>query len=91
MAERIRAVVKGRVQGVGFRDFVEREARALNLSGYVRNRPDGTVECVAEGPSDALDRLLDKLRQGPRMSAVGDLEVERGPAQGEFEGFELEW
>jgi acylphosphatase len=91
MPERVRAIVKGRVQGVGFRDFAAREARALGLGGYVRNQRDGSVECVAEGPDEALERLLDKLRRGPRMAAVREVEVERAAASGEFEGFELVW
>jgi acylphosphatase len=59
---RMTALVHGQVQGVGFRWFVRRVARSLGLAGYAVNRPDGTVEVVAEGPRDACDQLIDTLR-----------------------------
>jgi len=89
VASRIRAVVHGAVQGVGFRDFVERRARELDLAGMVRNRPDGTVEVVAEGPRGAVEVLQDHLRAGPRMASVERVEVTEEPATGEFRGFEV--
>jgi acylphosphatase len=62
----LRAVVYGRVQGVGFRFFVQDEAAKLGLTGYARNLSNGrSVEVVAEGPTPALDRLLASLRRGP--------------------------
>ncbi len=64
------AVVYGRVQGVGFRDFVRRRARALSVAGWVRNLPDGTVEVRAEGPKDALLSLMSALHEGPVGSRV---------------------
>jgi acylphosphatase len=67
---RLRAVVRGRVQGVGFREFTRRHAAALGLCGWVRNRPDGSVELEAEGPRSALDELLRQVRTGPRLSHV---------------------
>jgi len=82
-------VVHGDVQGVGFRDFVERRARELSLAGSVRNRHDGTVEVVAEGPRNLLDRLLQNLRDGPRMASVDRVEVVEEPATGEFSGFRV--
>lgn len=84
---RIRAVARGRVQGVGFRWFVHREANRLGVYGWVRNLPDGTVETVAEGPADILDQLVAALREGPAASDVSALDVHREPATGEFEGF----
>ena len=57
------AIVKGRVQGVGFRATVRAHASALGLTGYVRNLPDGRVELVAQGDQDKLDQLLVQLRQ----------------------------
>jgi acylphosphatase len=82
-------VVHGAVQGVGFRDFVERRARELALGGLVRNRRDGTVEVVAEGPAEAVEALRDHLRRGPRMASVERVEVTEEPATGEFNRFEV--
>jgi acylphosphatase len=89
MAERMRAVVHGDVQGVGFRDFVERRARELGLTGSVRNRRDGAVEVVAEGSREALDRLRQNLTDGPRMASVERVEVSDDTATGEFSEFEI--
>jgi acylphosphatase len=84
----LRAVVLGRVQGVGFRDFVESRARSLRLTGYVRNGADGrSVEVVAEGPRDSLERLLDHLRSGPRMSRVDGVDVKWSEATGDYSDF----
>jgi acylphosphatase len=65
-----RYVVSGRVQGVGYRYFVLREAAALGVSGFVRNREDGSVEVVAEGGGEALDGLEARLREGPAFAEV---------------------
>jgi acylphosphatase len=69
-ASRMRILVYGGVQGVGFRDFVRRRARDLELDGYVRNLADGTVELEATGTSDALARLRDLVAQGPSGATV---------------------
>jgi len=65
-----RFVVRGRVQGVGFRWFVEREAHILGISGWVRNNSDGSVEVLAQGSRDQISGLRAKLRQGPRAARV---------------------
>ena len=65
-----RFIVQGRVQGVGYRYFVLQEAEALGVSGFARNRPDGSVEVVAEGSDEALHDLEDRLRQGPAFAQV---------------------
>jgi acylphosphatase len=70
-----RFVVRGRVQGVGFRWFVEREANTLGIAGWVRNRADGTVEVLAMGAREQLSRLHSRLRQGPRAARVDEVEV----------------
>lgn len=70
-----RYVVTGRVQGVGYRAFAARAARALRLSGGALNLEDGRVEVVAEGPAHALDRLEAVLLEGPRLSRVAGVEV----------------
>ena len=69
-----RYIVRGRVQGVGFRWFVEREARALGLNGWVRNNEDSTVEVLAVGDEAKHASLLDKLHAGPRASRVDTVE-----------------
>jgi len=70
-----RFVVRGRVQGVGFRWFVEREAHILKIAGWVRNNPDSTVEVLAQGTREQLAGLHSRLREGPRAARVDDVEV----------------
>jgi len=75
----LRVVVRGRVQGVGYRDFVYMRARFLGLRGYVCNLPDmRSVEVVAEGGRGSLEQLLDYLREGPRGARVDSLDVTWG-------------
>ena len=72
----LHATVRGRVQGVGFRQFVEHRANQIGLAGWVRNRPDGnTVEVMAEGTQSDIDQLLDDLRSGPAGARVDELDV----------------
>jgi acylphosphatase len=66
--------VRGRVQGVGFRWFVEREARTLGIAGWVRNNSDGSVEVLAIGSRDQLQTLRSRLQRGPRAARVDDVE-----------------
>jgi acylphosphatase len=73
---RIRVVVHGRVQMVGFRAFVIRHAEDAGLSGTVRNEPDGSVETVLEGPRPDVERMLELLRQGPTHARVERVDVE---------------
>src|SRR6266536_2278037 len=78
-----RFLVRGRVQGVGFRWFVEREAQILQIAGWVRNNPDGSVEVLAQGSRDQLAGLHSRLREGPRAARIDDVEVsEAQPAAG---------
>ena len=73
----IHAIVRGRVQAVGFREFVRRNAVTLGLTGWVRNGDDGmTVEVVAKGDAEALDALVAQLRAGPPHSRVDSVEIE---------------
>lgn len=74
-----RYIVRGRVQGVGFRWFVDNEARKLGLAGWVRNNLDGTVELLAMGSDDQLHALRSRLQQGPRAARVD--EVKELPAE----------
>lgn len=87
----MRAVVHGRVQGVGFRWSALREARRLGLRGTVGNRADGSVEVVAEGPAQAMDAFLSWLRRGPPGSRVTDVTVDHGAATGRFSSFEIDY
>ncbi len=84
---RLHAFVSGRVQGVGFRYFVLREAQDLRLTGWVGNLHDGRVEVVAEGDHPALNQLLIKLRHGPVSSDVRDVDYAFSDARGDFSGF----
>ena len=70
-----RYFVRGRVQGVGFRWFVEREAHILGIAGWVRNNHDGSVEVLAQGTRDQLLGLHSRLREGPRAARVDEVEV----------------
>jgi acylphosphatase len=72
----VRVLVKGRVQGVGFRDFVENEAVSRGLSGWVRNRRSGEVEMVLSGLPHAIDGMIAACRRGPRLASVTAIESE---------------
>jgi acylphosphatase len=67
-------IVRGRVQGVGFRWYVEREASVLGIVGWVRNNPDGAVEVLATGTREQINALHEKLRMGPRAARVDDIQ-----------------
>jgi acylphosphatase len=69
-----RFLVRGRVQGVGFRWFVEREAQILQIAGWVRNNHDGSVEVLAMGTLEQLAGLRSRLQEGPRAARVDDVE-----------------
>jgi acylphosphatase len=81
--------IHGRVQGVGFRYFVQRAAHELGLTGYVRNLDDGGVEAYASGPEEQLSRFAALLRCGPRLAEVRTLE-ERSAEPGAYRSFEIE-
>ncbi|MBE7535882.1 MAG: acylphosphatase [Anaerolineales bacterium] len=85
---RAHIIVKGRVQGVGFRAHVEYHARQIGgLTGWVRNVGYNTVEAVAEGERSNVERLIETMKQGPSMSRVDESTVEWGDATGEFREF----
>lgn len=87
--ERLHAVVRGNVQGVGFRYFIQRKARQLGLHGWVRNNDDGTVELVAEGPRPDLEQLMMAAEEGPRTARVQRVEVQWSSATGGLDAFGL--
>ena len=83
MSERaVRAIVRGRVQGVGFRDATVRRARQVGVLGWVRNAEDGTVQVHAEGPEEAVRQALEFLEQGPPGAAVEEVTVEEAKVEG---------
>lgn len=86
---RLRAVIHGSVQGVGFRYFAEHRALRAGLRGFVRNASDGAVEVEAEGPSDQLEQFLDALRQGPRGARVEKVDVAWSAYRGDLPSFSV--
>ncbi len=84
---RLVATVRGSVQGVGYRWFVQQAAARLELAGWVANQADGSVEVVAEGLGDLLNVLVQELWQGPPGSWVGSVEVRYEPPRGNLVGF----
>ena len=89
MTERLQAIVHGRVQGVGFRVFVLREARGLGLTGWVANEPANRVRCVAEGPREHLETLLGALEEGPAGAWVERVDATWSDATNEFDRFDV--
>jgi len=89
MRVRRRFVITGRVQGVGFRWFVQDAAAREGVDGWVMNRPDGRVEAEIEGEVDAVDRVEAALRRGPRASRVDDVDVDDRAANGRRTGFSI--
>lgn len=81
--------VRGRVQGVGFRAALRHEARQLGVDGWVRNRVDGSVEALLQGPEDVVDRLTAWARRGPPGAAVSELTATEADAHERGGGFEL--
>ena len=84
---RIHVVISGIVQGVGFRFFVFQYGVNLNLTGWVRNRYDGSVEVLAEGPREILQIFLEKIKAGPQMAQVDQMHVDWQTATNEFSEF----
>jgi len=85
-----RFIIRGRVQGVGFRWFVEREAHILGIAGWVRNNHDGSVEVLAQGTRDQLSGLHARLREGPRAARVDEVEVSEARPSGSINSFRIE-
>jgi acylphosphatase len=89
---RMRAIVKGIVQGVGFRYFTVYQAQRIGgITGYVRNLRDGNVEVVAEGEREKLEQLLAQLRKGPTGAHVTGVDVFWENPTGEFTNFGIRW
>jgi len=91
MMERAKIFVSGRVQGVLFRDFTQRWASSLGLTGWVKNLFDGRVEVLVEGEKDKINQLIGKLREGPQRARVDDLVLNWEEYKGEYSGFHITW
>lgn len=82
-------VITGLVQGVWYRAFTERTARAVGLKGWVRNLPDGSVEAVMEGARAAIDAAILECRKGPPSSRVDNVDIRWEEPRGEFDSFNV--
>ncbi len=87
--EELHALVRGRVQGVGFRYFVIEKALSMGLRGYARNTDDGSVEVLAQGPRPTLENLLTLLRRGPGAAHVHDVDVAWSEPSTHLSGFHV--
>jgi acylphosphatase len=87
--DRVHLLIRGRVQGVGFRYFAWERARELGLAGEVRNRPEGLVEVIAEGKRARLQELADAVRVGPRAARVSTVEETWSEAPPGYSGFRI--
>jgi acylphosphatase len=87
--KRMHAFVNGIVQGVGFRFFVFQYGVNLGLQGWVRNRYNGEVEVVAEGPQSILNEFIEKLKEGPQMAQVDEVRLEWFDASGDLPPFTI--
>ncbi len=86
---RVRLEIFGRVQGVFFRASTRKQATKLGLFGWVRNRSDGSVEAVAEGPREKVEALVEWAKSGPKLARVDNLEVHQEEVSGDFDEFEV--
>jgi acylphosphatase len=86
---RAHVVISGRVQGVAYRYFAEKYARAFGVTGWVKNLYDGRVEVLAEGNRDDVDRYLARLREGPRLALVDGFDIAWEEFTGEFPDFKV--
>lgn len=87
--ERAHVYVSGNVQGVFFRGSARRKAQELGLNGWIKNLPDGRVEALFEGASDAVREMLDWCKEGPAYADVEDVEAEREQPEEDLRGFEV--
>lgn len=86
---RVRLIIKGLVQGVWFRDATRREAFRRGVTGWAKNRFDGSVEVLAEGPEDNVRELIDWCHHGPPAAKVTHVDETQEAWQGEFDGFDI--
>jgi acylphosphatase len=86
---RVHVVISGRVQGVFFRMETKKKADTCDVCGWVRNRPDGSVEAVFEGERERVEEVLDWCRQGPPAARVDAVETSEQPVTGDCRGFDI--
>ena len=89
--KRIEAIVRGRVQGVSFRYYTQKEAQRLGITGWIRNQPDGSVMTIAEGEEPVLTAFVQFLHHGPPAARVSDVNWSWQEATGEFRAFEVSY
>ncbi len=89
--QRARIRIKGKVQGVFFRASTRETAQRLGIKGWVRNLSDGTVETVAEGEDDALEKFIAWCKKGPENALVTDIDIDMQAATGKFDNFTIEY
>ncbi len=87
--KRIRVLVSGIVQGVGYRYFTKYKAKELGVRGFVMNLPDGRVLAVAEGNDESIEKFISALKEGPRFAVVKGLDISEEEYKGEFKDFEI--
>ena len=71
----VKVIIYGKVQGVGFRNFVYRNALKYNIKGYVKNNPDGTVEAVFEGENENIEKMIELCKRGPERARVDKIDI----------------
>jgi acylphosphatase len=91
MKARAHVLISGRVQGVFFRDQTRTWAGSLGITGWVRNLRDGRVEVLAEGEREALESLIERLKEGPPLALVESADITWEDYKGEFPGFRIAW
>jgi len=89
--KRVRVFIYGDVQGVFFRAHIKEKALMLDLTGYVKNRDDGSVEAVFEGEDSDIEEMIEFCREGPRGANVEDIEIIEEEYKGEFDDFEIRY
>jgi len=91
MKQRIHIIIKGRVQGVFFRAQAKRQAQIFNITGWIKNNPDGSVELIAEGEEDNLNQLQAWCTKGPDIAKVENIKAKQEEYKGEFTTFSVKY
>lgn len=89
MMKRVRVIISGNVQGVYFRANIKENAVMLDLNGYVRNLPDGSVEAVFEGEESDIEEMIEFCREGPRRAKILDVDIQEEEYEGDIDDFEI--